>query len=69
LIQTRTSAKSVVGAGGYALKKDEELVQQTKARHIAERKAAIEADKTGEGFIYFMFLHELDRNYYFCKLR
>lgn len=53
-----------IGAGGYILKKDAEWVQQTKARHIAERKAAIEADKTGKGFIYFMFLYELDRNYY-----
>lgn len=53
-----------VGYGGYIQKKDAELLHKTRERHDAEMEAAIEADKTGEGFIYQMFLYELDNHEY-----
>lgn len=53
-----------VGYGGYIQKKDAELLHKTRERHDAEMEAAIEADKTGEDFIYQMFLYELDNHEY-----
>lgn len=53
-----------IGAGGYVQKKDAELLRQTREKHSAEMAAAIEADKTGGGFIYEMFLYELDNHEY-----
>lgn len=53
-----------IGAGGYVQKKDADLLHQTRERHDAELAAAIEADKTGDGFIYEMFLYELDNHEY-----
>ncbi|MCI8351951.1 MAG: hypothetical protein HFJ86_12455 [Oscillospiraceae bacterium] len=49
-----------IGAGGYIQKKDADLLHQTRKRHDAEMAAAIAEDETGEGFIYEMFLYELD---------
>lgn len=51
-----------IGFGGYIQKKDIELLHETRKRHDAEMEAAIEEDKTGEGFIYEMFLYELDNH-------
>ncbi len=51
-----------VGFGGYIQKKDAELLHETRTRHDAEMEAAIKADKTGEEFIYEMFLYELDNH-------
>ena len=51
-----------VGFGGYIQRKDADLLHETRKRHGAEMKAAIEEDKTGEGFIYEMFLYELDNH-------
>ena len=51
-----------IGSGGYIQKKDAELLHKTIDRLDAEKKAAIEEDKTGEGFIYEMFLCELDNH-------
>ena len=45
--------------GGYVQKKDADLLHQTVERHDAELTAAIAEDKTGDGFIYQMFLAEL----------
>lgn len=53
-----------IGAGGYIQKKDVELLRQTNKRHSEEMAAAIAEDKTGEGFIYEMFLYELDNHEY-----
>jgi len=53
-----------IGAGGYVQKKDADLLHQTRERHDAELAAAIEADKTGDGFIDEMFLYELDNHEY-----
>lgn len=53
-----------IGYGGFVQKKDADLLHTTTARHEAELKAAIEADRTGEGFIYDMFRAELDDHEY-----
>lgn len=45
--------------GGYVQKKDADLLHQVRERHDAEMAAAIVADKTGDDFIYQMFLAEL----------
>ena len=50
--------------GGYVQKKDASLLHQTTERHDAEMAAAIAEDTTGEGFIYEMFLYELDNHEY-----
>ena len=51
-----------IGAGGYIQKKDTELLHETYKRLDEEMAAAISADETGEGFIYEMFLCELDNH-------
>ena len=48
-----------IPGGGYVQKKDADLLHQTTERHSAEMATAIAEDKTGEGFIYEMFLAEL----------
>lgn len=45
--------------GGFVQKKDHALLHETLERQEAELQEAIGADKTGEGFIYEMFLQEL----------
>lgn len=55
-----------IGSGGYIQKKDYELLLQTFKRHAEERQKAIAEDKTGDGFIYEMFLYELDSHEYSC---
>lgn len=53
-----------IPGGGYVQKKDAELLHSTTAKHSEELQAAIEEDKTGKGFIYQMFLAELDNHEY-----
>ena len=53
-----------IGAGGYIQKKDADLLHKTYARHEKEMAAAISDDKTGDGFIYQMFLYELNNHEY-----
>ena len=53
-----------IGAGGFVQKKDAELLHETHKRLDEEMAAAIAADETGEGFIYEMFLYELDNHEY-----
>lgn len=48
-----------IPGGGYVQKKDADLLHQTTERHSAEMAAAIAEDKTGDDFIYQMFLAEL----------
>jgi hypothetical protein len=50
--------------GGFYLRTDAKLIRDTFKRHESERQAALDADATGDGFIYEMFLHEL-RNHEF----
>lgn len=53
-----------IPGGGYVQKKDADLLHQTVERHDTEMAEAIAEDKTGEGFIYEMFLYELDNHEY-----
>lgn len=53
-----------IGAGGYVQKKDADQLHKTMDDLDAEIKAAIAADETGEGFIYEMFLDELENHEY-----
>ena len=53
-----------IPGGGYVQKKDADLLHKTRERHDAEMAAAIAEDTTGEGFIYQMFLYELDNHEY-----
>lgn len=55
---------SSVGAGGYILKENIPAYKEMSRRHKAELQAAIEADKTGDGFIYQMFRYELSNHEY-----
>ena len=43
---------------------DKQIIRDTFSRHEEELRAAIEEDKTGEGFIYEMFLCELNDHEY-----
>lgn len=49
-------------AGAYILKKDIPTYKDMCRRHHEELAAAIEADETGESFVYEMFLYELDNH-------
>jgi len=60
----RASQIVPIGAGGFVLKKDFQPLKEMFSRHAAERKAAIDADETGLGFIYDMFLYELKNHEY-----
>ena len=55
---------SLSGCGGYVQKKDRDIVVELFDRHDKEMKDAIAADQTGDGFIYEMFLCELDDHEY-----
>lgn len=62
----KSSERAVISKskGGYYKKSDAQLIRDTFSRHEAEREAAIAEDKTGEGFIYEMFLYELHNHEY-----
>lgn len=53
-----------IGYGGYIQKKDSTLLHEIRERHDKEMEDAIVADETGEGFIFEMFLYELDNHEY-----
>lgn len=53
-----------IGYGGFIQKKDRSLMHETFDRHKREMKEAIAADPTGEGFIFDMFLRELENHEY-----
>ena len=53
-----------IPGGGYVQKKDADILHQTTERHSAEMASAIAEDKTGDGFIYEMFLYELNVHEY-----
>lgn len=50
--------------GGFCLASDAQMIVSTLIRHSKELKAAVEADKTGDGFIKDMFLYELRNHEY-----
>lgn len=51
-----------IGGGGFIRSSDRDLVISTFERIRAEEEAAIAADTTGDGFIYQMFLYELNNH-------
>lgn len=53
-----------IGGGGYLRKEDAALLKDLGAKHRREIEEAIAGDTTGEGFIYEMFLHELNNHEY-----
>lgn len=50
---------SLGDGGGFYLASDAEKYREMTERHSLERKVAIASDKTGDGFIYDMFLKAL----------
>lgn len=50
--------------GGFFKKTDMQLIHSTFRRHKEERETAIAEDKTGEGYIYQMFLYEMENHEY-----
>lgn len=48
--------------GGFYKRTDGQIIRDTFSRHEAELDKAIAEDKTGEGFIYEMFLYELNNH-------
>lgn len=53
-----------IPAGGFIQKKDSAHFHEVLDRQEAEMEAAKEADKDGTGFLYQMFLFELDNHEY-----
>ena len=53
-----------IGCGGFVLKEDAPALKEMWKRHAEERRAAIAADTTGDGYIYDMFLYELQNHEY-----
>lgn len=53
-----------IGAGGFIRKEDSKAYGELLRRLDEEMQAAIDSDKTGEGFIKDMFLYELNNHEY-----
>lgn len=53
-----------IGAGGFIRKTDSAALHEMLGRHSAEMQAAVDADETGEGFIFDMFNYELANHEY-----
>lgn len=51
-----------IGGGAFIRSGDKDLVNGTLERIFEEEQAAIAADMTGDGFIYQMFLYELNNH-------
>lgn len=54
----------IKGTGGFLLKKDGLAFEEMNKRHKRELDDAIARDKSGRGFIYQMFLYELNNYEY-----
>ncbi len=52
------------GGGGFVQKKDADEIRQSIDRLTAELQSEIDNDPTGEGFVYEMFLEELEDHEY-----
>ena len=57
-----------IGGGGYIRKEDHRAMQEMIERHAKEKKDAIAADLTGEGYIYDMFVYELANHEYMITM-
>lgn len=55
---------SLEGTGGYYRRSDNDRLKEMFARHEKERQEAVETDKTGNGYLYDMFLCELANHEY-----
>ena len=64
LNETDTDKIVSIGYGGFIRKADKEAYVEMTIRQAKERKQAIENDKTGDGYIYQMFLTELNNHEY-----
>jgi hypothetical protein len=64
LKETDTDKIYSIGGGGFIRKTDSELFSAMFERHNKEMKESIDADLTGEGFIYDMFAYELANHEY-----
>ena len=53
-----------IPGGGFVQKKDHTLLHETMDKHQKEIEEAIEADVDGTGFVYEMFLYEMDNHEY-----
>ena len=51
-----------IGGGGFILKEDKERFKEMFRKHREDYDAAIASDSTGDGFIYEMFLYELNNH-------
>lgn len=60
--EARAGAVVGIGAGGFIRSTDAQLVADTFNKIQEETRAAIAADHTGDGFIYEMFLYELQNH-------
>lgn len=61
---SETDKLGSMGVGCFYLKKDKDKLKEMMSRQEKEMKDAIDADETGEGFIYDMFLFELANHEY-----
>ena len=57
-----------IGGGGYIRKEDHQAMCEMIERHAKEKKDAIAADLTGEGYIYDMFVYELANHEYMITM-
>lgn len=48
-----------IGMGGFCLRTDFDHIREVFAQHAKERRDAMDGDKTGEGYIFYMFRYEL----------
>ena len=61
---TDTDKICSIGGGGYIRKSDSNTLHEMGELHSKEMKESIEADKTGNNFIYDMFHYELNNHEY-----
>jgi hypothetical protein len=57
-----------IGGGGYIRKEDHQAMRDMFERHAKEKKNAIAADLTGDGYIYDMFVYELTNHEYMITM-
>ena len=60
--EARAGAVVGIGAAGFIRSSDRDLVTKTFERIHDEERTAIDADTTGDGFIYQMFFYELSNH-------
>lgn len=68
LTPTDTDKIYSIGGGGYIRKEDHQAMRDMFERHAKEKKDAIAADSTGEGYIYDMFVYELANHEYMITM-